>query len=193
VGGGEPRILAPASAAAGRGLRNDPSVADVGGGESRIVVRPGVPLPTVWQGGAMTDPRRSVSLERLSKARFRATNKRGTTIEVGEGDDAFSPVEMMLTALAACSAIDVDYIVSKRDEPTSFRLRVDANKIRDDGGNHLTDFVVTFDARFEGTEAGRATADVVPRAVQQSHDRLCTVTRTVELGAKVGSVIARLD
>jgi uncharacterized OsmC-like protein len=141
----------------------------------------------------MADPHRSVSLERLSKARFRATNNAGTTIEVGEGDDAFSPVEMMLAALAACSAIDVDYIVSKRDEPTAFRLRVVANKIRDDGGNHLTDFVVTFDARFDDTDAGRAAEEVLPRAVQQSHDRLCTITRTVELGAKVASVIGRVD
>jgi uncharacterized OsmC-like protein len=141
----------------------------------------------------MDDPRRSVSLERLSKARFRATNKHGTTIEVGEGDDVFSPVEMMLTALAACSAIDVDYIVSKRDEPTSFHLRVDADKVRDDGGNHLINWVVTFDARFNDTEGGKAAADALPRAVQQSHDRLCTVTRTVELGATVASVIAPLD
>ena len=138
----------------------------------------------------MTDPRRSVSLERLSKGFYRATNKQGDTLDVGEGDGAFSPIELFLTALAACSAIDVDYIVGKRDEPTSFRLRSDANKVRDEGGNHLTDIVVTFDARFEGTEAGAAAYDVLPRAVKQSHDRLCTVSRTIELGAKIESKIA---
>jgi uncharacterized OsmC-like protein len=141
----------------------------------------------------MADPHRSVSLERLSHGRLRATNKAGDTIEVGEGDGAFSPVELMLTALAACTAIDVDYIVSKRDEPKSFRLRVDANKVRDDGGNHLTDFAVTFDAKFAESEAGQAARDVLPRAVQQSHDRLCTITRTIELGATVESVIGPFD
>jgi uncharacterized OsmC-like protein len=141
----------------------------------------------------MSDARRSVSLERLSKASYRATNKHGDTIVVGEGDGSFTPVELLLTAIAACSAIDVDYIVGKRDEPTSFRLHAEANKVRDEGGNHLTDIVVTFDARFEDTEAGRTAQDFVPRAVKQSHDRLCTVTRTLELGAKVQSVIARLD
>ena len=140
----------------------------------------------------MTDPRRSVSLERLSKGSYRATNKQGDTLDVGEGDGAFSPVELLLTALAACSAIDVDYIVGKRDEPTSFRLRSEANKVRDEGGNHLTDIVVTFDARFEETAAGAVASDVLPRAVKQSHDRLCTVSRTVELGATIDSVIARL-
>jgi uncharacterized OsmC-like protein len=140
----------------------------------------------------MTDPRRSVSLERLSRGSYRATNKQGDTLVVGEGDGAFSPIELLLTALAACTAIDVDYIVGKRDEPTSFRLRSDANKVRDEDGNHLTDIVVTFDARFEDTEAGAAARDALPRAVKQSHDRLCTVSRTVELGAKIDSVIARL-
>jgi putative redox protein len=137
----------------------------------------------------MNDARRSVSMERLSKGRFRATNTHGATIVVGEGDDNFSPVELLLTALAACSAIDVDYIVGKRDEPASFRVRGEANKVRDERGNHLSDIVVTFDARFEGTEAGKAAQDVLARAVQQSHDRLCTVSRTIELGTKVQSVI----
>jgi len=138
----------------------------------------------------MTDSSRSVSLERLSKGFYRATNKQGDTLDVGEGDGAFSPIELFLTALAACSAIDVDYIVGKRDEPTSLRLRSDANKVRDDGGNHLTDIVVTFDASFEDTEAGAAAYEVLPRAVKQSHDRLCTVSRTIELGARIDSVIA---
>jgi putative redox protein len=141
----------------------------------------------------MNDARRSVSIERLSKGRYRATNTDGDTLVVGEGDGSFSPIELLLTALAACGAIDVDYIVGKRDEPASFRVRSEANKVRDEGGNHLTDIVVTFDARFEDTEAGKAAQDVMARAVQQSHDRLCTVSRTVELGTKVESVIARLD
>jgi len=132
-------------------------------------------------------------IERLSKARYRATNAEGDTIVVGEGDGSFSPIELLLTALAACTAIDVDYIVGKRDEPASFRVRSEANKVRDEGGNHLTDIVLTFDARFEDTEAGNAAQDVMARAVKQSHDRLCTVSRTVELGTKVQSVITRLD
>jgi putative redox protein len=143
--------------------------------------------------GGMSDARRSVSIERLSKGWYRATNTHGDTIVVGEGDGSFSPIELLLTALAACTAIDVDYIVGKRDEPASFRVRGEANKVRDERGNHLTDIVVTFDARFEDTEAGKAAQDVMARAVKQSHDRLCTVTRTVELGTKVKSVIARLE
>jgi uncharacterized OsmC-like protein len=141
----------------------------------------------------MDDARRFISLERVSKGCYRATNKSGDTLLVGECDGSFSPIEMLLAALAACGAIDIDYIVGKRDEPMSFRILAEGNKVRDDGGNHLTDIVVTFDARFEDTEAGTAARDAMPRAVQQSHDRLCTVSRTVQLGASVESVIAALD
>ena len=146
------------------------------------MTEPGQPLP------------RWVELERLSKGRYRATNKHGDTIVVGEGGDGtFTPVELLLTAMAACSAIDVDYIVGKRAEPASFRLKSEGTKIRDEGGNHLTDIVITFDARFGVNDAGKDAQDVFPRAVAQSHDRLCTVTRTVVLGAPVETRIARVD
>ena len=139
------------------------------------------------------DSHRWVDLERLSKAQYRATNRNGDTLVVGEGEGNFSPVELLLTAMAACSAIDVDYIVGKRAEPISFRLRSAGSKVRDEGGNHLTDIVVTFDATFDDSDAGKAAEEVYPRAVSQSLDRLCTVTRTVILGADVSGEIAGLD
>lgn len=127
---------------------------------------------------------RSVSLERTSFAQFRATNAAGVSIEIGE-ENAFSPVELLLAAIAACSAMDVDYIVSKKDEPESFRLHSEGTKVRDEGGNHLVDIQVTFDARFADTDAGAQALERLPRAIQSSHDRLCAVTRTVVLGADV--------
>ena len=141
----------------------------------------------------MSDPHRSISLERVSKGVYQATNNSGDTLVVGEAEGSFSAVELLLTALAACGAADVDYIVSKRDEPASLRVRAAANKVRDEGGNHLTDIVLTFDARFAETDAGQAALAVLPRSVQQSHDRLCTVSRTVQLGEQVDSVIGPLD
>ncbi|HET7689547.1 MAG TPA: OsmC family protein [Nocardioidaceae bacterium] len=137
---------------------------------------------------------RWVDLERISKGRYRVRNKHGDTLVVGEGGDGtFTPVELLLTAMAACSAIDVDYIVGKRAEPASFRLRSEGTKVRDDGGNHLTDMVITFDAHFESTDAGKDAQDVFPRAVAQSHDRLCTVVRTVILGGDVKSTVGRVE
>jgi putative redox protein len=75
---------------------------------------------------------------------------------------------------------------SRRSEPGTFEIRVDADKVRDDNGNRLTDIVVTFDVRFPDGEAGDAARAVLPEPIARSHDRLCTVGRTVELGTAMG-------
>ena len=132
------------------------------------------------------DTLRYVELTRRRKARYVATNRRGGTIEVGEGDDAtFTPVELLLTAIAACSAMDVDYIVGKRAEAESGWLRSSAQKVRDEQGNHLVDLEVTFDLRYPEGDAGDAARAALPMAVQRSNDRICTVSRTVQIGTPV--------
>jgi uncharacterized OsmC-like protein len=132
------------------------------------------------------DTHRTVELTRLRKARFLARNQRGGELEFGEGDDeAFSPVELLLAAIAGCSAIDVDYITAKRAEADRFVVTIDAEKIRDEHGNRLTDLVAQFVVEFPDTDGGAAAREVLPSAVQRSHDRLCTVSRTVEVGTPV--------
>ena len=60
---------------------------------------------TANQSETTSPDAKSVELTRLRKARYLATNQRGGTLEIGEGDDAtFSPVELLLAALAACTA-----------------------------------------------------------------------------------------
>ena len=142
----------------------------------------------------MTDETlRSIEMSRLAKGRYVATNARGGQLVLGQGDESFSPVELLLVAIAGCSAIDVDYIVSKRAEPTGFDVRISGDKIRDDQGNRMTNLTLTFDIAFPDDEGGRAAYDVLPRAVQQSHDRLCTVSRTVEVGAPITTRIEGLE
>ncbi len=130
---------------------------------------------------------RSIEMTRLAKGRYEATNSRGGRLVLGQGGtgEEFSPVELLLVAIAGCSAIDVDFIVGKRAEPTRLDVRMTGDKIRDELGNRLTNLVLSFDVEFPDDEAGRAAYAVLPRAVQQSHDRLCTVSRTVEVGTPV--------
>jgi uncharacterized OsmC-like protein len=140
------------------------------------------------------DTTRSIGLSRLAKGRYEATNARGGRILVGQGDgddtdDTFSPVELLLVAIAGCGAMDVDFITAKRAEPTRFEVSMRGDKIRDEQGNRMTGLQLTFDIEFPDDEAGRAAYDVLPRAVRQSHDRLCTVSRTVEVGTPVQSRI----
>ena len=47
------------------------------------------------------------------------------------------------------------------------------------------DIALAFDVEFPQSEGGTAARDVLPSAIQRSHDRLCTVSRTVEVGTPV--------
>lgn len=138
----------------------------------------------------MTDETlRSVQLDRLGLGRYRATNVRGGTLDFG-GDGEFSPVELLLVALGGCTAADVDYITVKRAEPESFRVTVTGDKIRDEQGNRMANLAVTFDVAFPDGRGGDEAREVLPQAIVKSHDRLCTVSRTIQLGTPIDERIA---
>ncbi len=103
---------------------------------------------------------RSVSMTRVGKGLYEVTNERGGTMLVGGGGDSpdFTPVELFLVSMAACSATDVDFITSRIAEPTSFDVVSEGEKSKDEGGNHLSDIEITFRVRFP--RAPTATAPV---------------------------------
>ena len=103
----------------------------------------------------------------------------------GRCETVFTPTELLLAAIGACTAIDVATLTARRAEPDTFEVQVDAEKVRDEGGNRLADLVVTFSVAFPAGEGGDAARQLLPEAVRRSHDRLCTVSRTVELGTPV--------
>jgi len=135
----------------------------------------------------MADSERSVRIERTENSRYEVTNVRGGTISVGSGSgDDFTPVELLLAAIGACSAIDVDIVTSRRAEPDKFTVQVRGDKIRDPKeGNRMENLAVEFTIRFPPGSEGDEARDALPRAAKMSHDRLCTVSRTVELGTPV--------
>ena len=138
----------------------------------------------------MAESRRTVAVTRTSCGRYSAVNGRGGTLEFGTGDvDDFTPVELFLAAIGGCTAVDVDILTTRRSEPESFVVDVCGNKVRDDDGNRLESLSVTFRVRFPDGEAGDSARALLPEVVQRSHDRLCTVSRTVELGTPVDARI----
>jgi putative redox protein len=133
---------------------------------------------------------RSVRLERIENSRYVITNDRGGQISIGSGQGTdFTPVDLLLAAIGGCTAIDVDILTSRRAEPDAFEIVVEAEKVRDAAGNHLTDIVVNFRIRFPEGEQGDKARTLLPDAVKKSHDRLCTVSRTVELGTPIATRI----
>jgi putative redox protein len=138
----------------------------------------------------MTTQHRKVTIERTPDGGHTVTNARGGRLTFTSGDGAaFTPVELLLAAIGGCTALDVAAVTSRRAEPEDFRVEVNANKVRDESGNRLTDIEVTFHVTFPDTPAGDAAREILPEIVKRSHDRLCTVSRTVELGTPVASVI----
>jgi putative redox protein len=132
------------------------------------------------------DTLRSIDLTRIGEGRYQATNGRGGVLPVGSGDGTdFTPVELLLAAIAGCSAIDVDLITGKRATPEAFDVRAEGHKVRDEKGNHLVGLKLTFDVRFPEGEGGDRAREMLPRALQQTRDRLCSVGRTVALGEPI--------
>jgi putative redox protein len=136
----------------------------------------------------MTDSFRSVRIDRVSTGKYVVRNARGGTLPVG-GDD-FTPVELLLAAIGTCTATDTDTVTSRRAEPTTFTITVSGDKVSDkQDGNRMTNLSVTFDVTFPEGPAGDEARTLLPRTVKLSHDRLCTVSRTVELGTEITNKI----
>ncbi|VXB18177.1 OsmC family protein [Nocardioides sp. AX2bis] len=135
---------------------------------------------------AADDGRRGVELRKIGAGRYLASNGRGGVLPVGRGSDPdFTPVELLLAAIAGCSAVDIELVTGKRVDPDHVHLAVEGHKTRDDDGNHLTGIRVSVDVGFpEGPDGDRARS-MLPRAVEQTRDRLCTVSRTVQLATPV--------
>lgn len=128
---------------------------------------------------------RHVTLTRDSVGRYTVRNDRGGSITTSSGTEELSPVELLLAGIAACTAVDVDTVTTRRAEPDSFRIDVTADKVKDDQGNHLKDIEVTFRVRFPDGDGGDAARKILPSLVRRSHEEFCTVSRTVRLGADV--------
>lgn len=138
---------------------------------------------------ARTVSPRSVTLTRDALGVYTATNADGSTLQFGRGEGLLSPVELLLAAVAGCSSIDVDHMTSRRAEPDRFEVTSTADYVHDDDeGNVLENIRVLFDLAFpEGEDGDKARARIAS-ALQISHDKECTVSRTLEAGVPVALV-----
>ena len=129
---------------------------------------------------------RRVTLERLDEGIYLARNARGDELRFGsKAPDAFTPVELLLAAIAGCTAVDVDVVTGRRSPAETFGASIEAKYVRDDDGNRLEDIRLSFQITFPEGEAGDAARDILPRVLKTSHDRTCTVSRTIEAGTPI--------
>jgi putative redox protein len=101
----------------------------------------------------------------------------------GEGITGQSPVDGLLSALAACSAVDVVDILAKRRTPVE-RLRVEA---RGERREELPRRIMKVELRYIVDGAG-IDALHVERAIALSHEKYCSVAATLAPDLEVKSV-----
>lgn len=130
------------------------------------------------------NPNPVVHVVRTGRGRYLAMNRNGIEVELGRADDVFSPVELLLAALAGCAAVDLDAATSRHAEPEVFKVGVEAERSTNEG-NHLENVEVNFSLRFPDTEEGQRAKSMVERVLKLSHDKLCTVARSLERGTPV--------
>lgn len=130
---------------------------------------------------------RTVQITRVEQGRYQVENARGGVLSFGTGEDSdFTPVELFLAAIAGCSAVDVDYLTTKRVEPESFTVAAQGDKMKDpEYGSFMDQLQLAFNLDFPDDEQGQRSAALAAQAVQKSLDRLCTVSRTVSGGVPV--------
>ena len=124
---------------------------------------------------------RRVHVQRVASRHYRAVNAEGSRVEFGQGEGLLTPVELLLAAVAGCSAVDVDVVTSRRSEPEEFTVEATGVKGTDEtGGSLMKDVELSFRVRFPEDEAGQKAASMVQRLVKLSQEKDCTVSRTVE-------------
>ncbi len=115
-----------------------------------------------------------------------ATNESGhhlhidAAADIGGGDSAFRPMQLLLTSLGGCSAIDVLMILKKqRQHLTSFEVDLEGNREKQGAASLFRDIWLHF----------RLTGDLNPtkveKAVQLSLDKYCSVAKTLEPTARI--------
>ncbi|MCW2758807.1 MAG: OsmC family protein [Nocardioidaceae bacterium] len=129
---------------------------------------------------------RAVDLTLIGEGRWKATNARGGVLPVGSGEDPdFTPVELLLAALGGCPAVTIDDIAGKRVSPERFDVHVSGDKVSDEQGSHVVNLRVTLDIAYPAGDAGDHARALLPKAIQLTQDRYCSVSKTVELATPV--------
>lgn len=87
--------------------------------------------------------------------------------------------------VAECSTVNVDIVNSRRAEPKAFDVHVEGDRVNEDGASRLSEVHVGFDLSFPDTPEGNQARRMVDNLICISHEKDCTVSRTVENPTRV--------
>jgi putative redox protein len=108
---------------------------------------------------------------------FDATDPDGATVPMSSTDDALSPTQMLLAALAGCTGMDAASVMTKK------RLDFDTYRVEIAGDQRETDPRAFTSIVVEHIVEGRGIPDkAVLRAIELSARKYCSVGATIASG-----------
>jgi putative redox protein len=108
---------------------------------------------------------------------FDATDPAGASVPMSSTDDALSPTQMLLAALAGCTGMDAVSVMTKK------RLDFDMYRVEITGEQRDTDPRAFIRIVVEHIVEGRAISDkAVSRAIELSARKYCSVGATIASG-----------
>lgn len=136
-------------------------------------------------GTQQTVTHRTIEVDWITGSEFDAHRPGGPKIRIdGDAQRGPSPFDVLLAALATCSAIDVISILQKQRTPaTALHVAVEAHRV-DATPRHLTSAVLHFRISAPG-----ATSAKVTRAVELSVTKYCSVRSSLRTDAPVSWTI----
>ncbi|MGX9215476.1 OsmC family protein [Mycobacteroides abscessus subsp. abscessus] len=126
----------------------------------------------------------SLWVERTGNRRYTGHSSRGAEVLIGSEtvDGVFTPGELLKIALAACSGMSSDQPLARRlGEDYRVRIEVSGPADREQERYPVLDEKMVIDLSGLTSEERQRVLTVVERAV----DQVCTVGRTLKVGAEV--------
>ena len=130
-----------------------------------------------------------INLKQIDDAfHFEAKNEDGRTVQIdaaekiGGSNQGVRPMQMLLMALAGCSAIDIVSILKKqRQQIDDFQIEVEGERENiEEVAKIFTDIKINFHLK------GNIEPEKAKRAVELSMEKYCSVEKTLRLaGAKI--------
>ena len=127
-----------------------------------------------------------VEIRRDGSHRFTARNDRGGEVAIGRDDapEAFTPGELLLAAIAGCSAVTTENLLVRRvGEEAEFAVHADRDKDPEDP-HKFSSVRVSFDVDLSAIQDAHE-RDRVVDAAERAVARFCTVSRSVEEGTPI--------
>lgn len=132
----------------------------------------------------MQDGWTEINAEWLGELAFMGTNHEGASVQIGslEGEPALRPMQLMLTSLAGCTAMDIVSILKKkRQNLDQFKVEV-RGKRADEHPRVYTEIEVRYLLWGDHLDE-----KAVERAIQLSEDKYCSARAMLAAVAQITS------